>query len=138
MNSIWKRSNSTTKFLFIQNYDYQRLYCFDNYRVLKFTTSDEIYFKVFGEVLSRFDTGNSWRLNSGITKVVYNKRNIAFFGYTGSVYVLPLESQEICTYHQPVLDEILSYKDVELLENSVLFDVLREHNVEVIFVEDDV
>lgn len=103
---------------------YNRLYEWSSYRVLKITTESETYFKVFGA------NSSDWRINSGITKVVYNEEYIAFFGYTGSVYVCPIGEYRMSMFTMCELNSITALPNVELVEHDNLFSVLKEHGIE--------
>ena len=63
----------------------------DNWVVLKIMQPDQdTLYKVLGGWSGGYLDGDSWRLNSGITKVVYREKYVDFYGSSGSVYQCPL------------------------------------------------
>ena len=44
-------------------------YSFDGFALLKITTPEETYFKVFGSRSGGYLDGDSWRVNSDVTSV---------------------------------------------------------------------
>ena len=71
----------------MKEYDYWA----DNWVVLKIHSpkvnpNDKFVYKVLAGWAGGFDTGNSWRINSGITKVEKDGDYYYFYGTSGSVY----------------------------------------------------
>jgi len=54
-------------------------------------TTEKVY-KVFGGWYGGYAYGDSWRMNSGITKIVKDGEYFHFHGYTGSVYTCHKDS----------------------------------------------
>lgn len=52
------------------------------------------------------DSSDSWKLNSGITKVTKSKGNYFFHGFSGSVYRCHANSYGISSYGSMVLSDI--------------------------------
>lgn len=61
----------------------------DYWQVLKIENDGETILKVFGTWVGGFTTGESWKLNSGITSVDVTEKVITFHGFSGSKYVVP-------------------------------------------------
>ena len=59
----------------------------DNWVVLKITVEEIPLYKVLAGWSGGYLDGDSWRINSGITKVTENGDYLEFWGYSGSVYV---------------------------------------------------
>lgn len=59
----------------------------DRWAILKFITEEETYYKVLGGWLGGYLTGDAWRINSGIERVIVHHGEYHFVGYSGSVYV---------------------------------------------------
>jgi len=76
----------------------------DSWVVLKFITPKRTYYKVLGSWSGGFTTGDSWRMNSGITGVELTKNSYDFHGYSGSVYSCGKNSYGTNMYTQGVLD----------------------------------
>ena len=68
----------------------------DNWIILKFSSPEygDVY-KVLAGWSGGYLDGNSWKLNSGITKIEDASVNYRVYGYTNSVYILHKESELI-------------------------------------------
>ena len=55
--------------------------------LLKITTPDEILYKVLAGWYGGYTYGDSWKINSGITKYKEQDSSIEFHGNSGSVYI---------------------------------------------------
>lgn len=76
----------------------------DRWVVLKLTTPGYVLYKVFGGWFGGFADGDSWKLNSGITKVEAKDEELLFHGYSGSVYVCHPAAYGMSGYMASVLD----------------------------------
>lgn len=72
----------------------------DSAVVIKITHDNDTHFRVFGGWLGGYVTGSSWRVNSGVVKVEYDKEYFYFYGESGSVYK--------CKKGEPYFDSYLS------------------------------
>ena len=59
----------------------------DKWVMLKFNHNGEDIYKVLASWYGGFTTGDSWKLNSGVTKVEQDGNLFLFHGSSGSVYV---------------------------------------------------
>lgn len=59
----------------------------DNWVVIKITENEETLYKVIAGWSGGYATGDSWRMNSGITKVEEDTDSWGFYGHSGSCYV---------------------------------------------------
>ena len=67
----------------VNNYDYNP----DAWMIVKITSpEDELHYRVFGVWRGSYLSGDSWKLNSGITKVEQNDKVYYFHGESGSIY----------------------------------------------------
>lgn len=57
----------------------------DNWVILKIT-GDDPHYKVLGGWSGGYTSGDSWRMNSGITRVEETETSFKFYGYSGSIY----------------------------------------------------
>lgn len=64
----------------------------DNWVVLKITYQNETVYKVLGGWSGGYLDGDSWRMNSGITRVEDHETYYNFYGYSGSVYKVGKQS----------------------------------------------
>ena len=109
--------------------------------VIKITYNNGTHFRVFGGWLGGYATGSSWRANSGVVKVGYDKDYFYFYGESGSVYKCRKAKPYFDSYLTGVLnslcDGVISQGgQVEIYE---LDDGLSEKMVGVEFVNlDDV
>ena len=63
------------------------LYVPDYWQVVRITSTEgKVLYKVFAIWVGGYVEGDSWKLNSGIKKVVKEDDYIFFTGYSGSVY----------------------------------------------------
>lgn len=86
-------------------------------------------YKVFGCWFGGFLNGNSWKLNSGITKVTEKDNCYYFEGYSSSIYVCTKGSYGTHLYGAGVLEDIIKRSqeidvNVEILpEDTNWFDI---------------
>lgn len=62
-----------------------REYTPDNWVIIKIK-GDDPHYRVLGGWSGGYATGDSWRMNSGITRVEEDKEFFHFYGSSGSVY----------------------------------------------------
>jgi len=66
-------------------------------------------YKVFGNWHGGYmDSGGSWKLNSGITKVTKAKKHYNFRGFSGSVYKCHENAYGMTGYGATVIDSIIT------------------------------
>ena len=75
-------------------------YAPDSAVVIKITHNNDTHYRVFGGWLGGYTNGSSWRVNSGVAKVEYDKDYYYFHGESGSVYK--------CKKGEPYFDSYLS------------------------------
>lgn len=80
--------------------------------------------KVFASWSGGYTSGDSWRVNSGCTKIEENETAYIAYGYSGSEYVLSKNSNYITSYNREILEDMIG----ELLSYG--------HKAEVISVEE--
>ena len=75
--------------------------------VLIHLTGDQEHYRVFCSWRSEFLTGESWRVNSGITNVTEDDVFYYFTSVSGSIYRCAKNSYGInCQYNKGVLDDM--------------------------------
>ena len=73
--------------------------------IVAFEKEKEKYYKVFGSWAGGYLDGDSWRMNSGITKVEEDDSHLYFYGLSGSCYKCHKDGYGIATsYSQSVLE----------------------------------
>lgn len=76
-------------------------------------TSEKLY-KVFGGWYGGYAYGDSWRMNSGITKVEKDGANhFLFHGYSGSVYRCRVDAFGMSNYMGQMYDSFLKQAEKE-------------------------
>jgi ribosomal protein L21E len=58
----------------------------DNWIILKMSMNNDITYKILAGWSGSYLNGDSWKLNSGITKIEQDNEYFYFHGYSGSVY----------------------------------------------------
>lgn len=87
----------------------------DYWKILKITTADgEVLYKLFATWCGGYATGDSWRMNSGITEVKSKGDYLIFKGYSGSAYNVLNDDRAYRTtmYTQSVLDSMMKKSDL--------------------------
>jgi hypothetical protein len=98
----------------------------DRWVVLKITDGDKVGYKVMGGWYGGYLDSDSWRINSGISKVELDGDTYKFYGYSGSIYLCHKDSYGTTMLMSSVLPdsnnvEILPDSDfTKLLENLCL------------------
>lgn len=111
-------------------------YSFDGFALIKVTTPEETYFKVFGSRSGGYLDGDSWRLNSGVSSgvsAVQKDENYYYFrGNSGSLYKVPKWGGRISSYCYAVLQQMLdACPETSLVKNEDIEKELIEHGIEV-------
>ena len=88
--------------------------------VLSIQTPAEIIYKVFATWSGGYAGGDSWKLNSGITRANLVNDHWEFDGSSGSVYRCHQDSYGTNGYGQAVLNNLLS----QAREQGIQIDVL--------------
>lgn len=96
----------------------------------KIKTTEKLY-KVFGGWYGGYADGDSWRINSGITKIVQDGEYYHIHGYTGSVYTVHKDSYGMSGYMSAVYQatvESAKKQDVQFryVEEAELDSVIGE------------
>lgn len=90
----------------------------DKWVMLKFTTPKYVVYKVLASWYGGFATGDSWKLNSGVTKVEKDGDLYRFHGSSGSVYQVHKDTYGMSGYTMGVLAGF--QKDVDETEDVTL------------------
>lgn len=98
----------------------------DRWVVVKIDTNKETLHKVFACWYGGFAGSDSWKMNSGITKVIENDNHYLFEGYSGSVYKCYKQSYGTNSYGGSVLNRFIegAAKDgftIEILSEETKF-----------------
>ena len=101
----------------------------DNWVVLKITHNYNTLYKVLAGWSGGYTTGDSWRMNSGITRVEDAGKSWKFYGSSGSCYVChkgqyqlrmnnvgiynKLKDDRMTGYHVELMDENTDWENVK-------------------------
>ena len=66
----------------------------DNWIIIK-VNGDDPHYRILAGWSGGYTTGDSWRMNSGITRVEQDKEYFHFYGSSGSVYHCHKEAYEL-------------------------------------------
>lgn len=97
----------------------------DLWVILKITVAEEQpLYKVFASWRGGYTTGDSWKLNSGITKVIAEENSWLFLGSSGSIYSCNKDTYGTTTYTQGVLNKLL--KGSNAMKNEMQVQMLSK------------
>ena len=94
----------------------------DCWKVIEIELPDgEKLLKVFGTWRGGYTTGDSWRLNSGVSGVELEGDLIHFYGHSGSTYTVHKDAEGTSGYTGGVLAGMIERSDgkAKVLENYV-------------------
>lgn len=74
---------------------------------IKVYGQDNTIVKVFGSWSGGYLSGDSWRVNSGVTKIEESDREYIVSGYSGSQYILSKTVNHITAYNKRVLEDMI-------------------------------
>jgi hypothetical protein len=106
------------------------------WQIVKITTPEgNILHKVFATWTGGYITGDSWKMNSGITKVTYDGDYVNFKGYSGSVYkcINKDHCYKTTAYTHGVLEGMIKKADkigakIEVISFETNFEELIDEN----------
>ena len=87
----------------------------DSWVVLKIQYQDNIIYKLLAGLSGGYTQGDSWRLNSGITKVTENGNFLEFWGYSGSCYVCHKDAYRLTMANALVYNKLNENFGVEMM-----------------------
>ena len=95
----------------------------DSWVVLKIVNDSETLYKVLGGWSGGYLNGDSWRMNSGITRVEEKPHHYEFYGYTGSVYKCGRKSYGLRMNNAGVYNQLKENcgGDIELMPEDTLW-----------------
>ena len=90
-------------------------YCPDLWVILKVEAPslEEPLYKVMGSWYGGFGGSNSWRVNSGIEKVIRKDNIYEIVGYSGSIYYCPVDAVGMSFYSSNVLADLQREAEAE-------------------------
>lgn len=79
----------------------------DRFVILKIDYESEVLYKVLAGWSGGYTSGDSWKLNSGITKVEDLGEIIRFHGYSGSIYEVYKGSEGLSMATAGIYNELM-------------------------------
>jgi len=78
----------------------------DYWKLVKITHNDKVLYKVLGHWIGGYAAGDSWRLNSGITRVEFDATKNCYLvhGTSGSIYRCYAPGEHISGYMHSVIE----------------------------------
>jgi hypothetical protein len=95
----------------------------DRWVMLKLKNDKEEVYKVFAGWAGSYLGGQSWKLNSGVTKVEEEGEYYLFHGYSGSVYKCHKNGYGMTSYMGAVFDNFSPY--ATLMDNMDFTTLLK-------------
>lgn len=83
------------------------MYTPDNWVILKFTLPQETFYKILAGWSGGYLEGDSWRMNSGITRVEETDDHFLFYGHSGSVYQCHKDSETLRANCSGILNQLV-------------------------------
>lgn len=104
------------------------MYTPDGWAVIKLTdNNNKVFYKIFGSWSGGYARGDSWRMNSGISKVVDKGSYWEVHGFSGSVYHCMKHAEgKISAYNSHVLYEVLAAPLREMVEMKDIVEDLSQ------------
>ncbi len=99
----------------------------DKWLMVKITMieTDEVLYKIFASWYGGFMGSNSWRMNSGVTKVTEDDKFFYFAGHSGSLYQCDKQSYGANWFCQGVLNDYIERSkhlaDIQILPDNTKF-----------------
>jgi hypothetical protein len=91
----------------------------DAWVILRIDYGSEIIHKVLGGWYGGYTAGDSWRLNSGITRVERDgDSRYRIHGYSGSTYLVHKDTQRTTMLMASIIDRLREAADVQVVDIS--------------------
>lgn len=102
----------------------------DKWVVIKLSSQDSSYYKVFACWYGGFAGNDSWKMNSGITSIIEYDTYYVFAGSSGSTYTCSKDTYGTHFYGQAILLDIIRHAgnagvNIEVLNETVNFSELK-------------
>ena len=102
----------------------------DGWKLVKMTNlNSETHYRVFAVWRGGYLSGDSWKLNSGVTEATFNDLAYEFTGSSGSIYHCNIDSYGLSYYGESVLDNLIEkYKDsvtIEPLKKEEMIQIVK-------------
>jgi len=85
------------------------MYTPDNWVILKINYDTKIFYKILAGWSGGYLDGDSWRMNSGITKVEVDGNYYLFHGSSGSVYKCHKDSETLRMNNTYIYEKLMKF-----------------------------
>jgi len=103
----------------------------DNWVVLKLQEDNsEIIYKILCGWSGGYTTGDSWKINSGIVRIVETKDYYLVHGYSGSVYECNKNSEVLrmnCAFIYNSIKQ--SYPETEIVDITDILSIFKDESI---------
>lgn len=98
----------------------------DGFVVLKIKDQTEVIYRLFSIWRGGYLGNDSWRLNSGITKVTKENDTYTIYGNSSTVYQVHNDSYgRLGLYGESILKQIIKGNDVEIIDIEQCYNELE-------------
>jgi hypothetical protein len=94
----------------------------DKWLIIKITQDEAIHYRVFGCWFGGFAGRDSWKMNSGVTKVSFDDNFYKFEGSSGSVYMCHKDTYGANMYGRGVINDMIHAAS----KQGVIIEILEE------------
>lgn len=93
----------------------------DKWCLLSFEIDGKTQYKIAGSWYGRYTTGDSWRVNSGVKSIKNNldNRTMEIEGFSGSIYVCPIDNYGCSMYTAAVLGSHEAFTRIDDREEAL-------------------
>jgi len=102
------------------------MYTPDKWVVVKLTKNSKTIFKVLAGWSGSYLDGQSWRMNSGISKIETTDNHYLFYGHSGSVYKCSKNGYGTNNIMNGIISQLLEIEGFEVLEDQDFSKLLEE------------
>lgn len=90
----------------------------DFWKIIKVNSPTDPHYRVFATWMGSYTEGESWRMNSGITRVEKDEDYFYFYGSSGSCYACYWDGYRTSVYTQGVLEGYKKKYPIEELSSN--------------------
>ena len=97
----------------------------DMWVMLRIKNENETFYKILAGFRGGYLSGDSWRLNSGITKADVKDKAIDFHGYSGSIYTCNKDLYGTNMLMQGVIESLKKQADIKVMPKDTKWNKLN-------------
>jgi hypothetical protein len=108
------------------------MYTPDNWVILKIVLPGEVNYKVLAGWSGGYLDGDSWRMNSGITKVEEEGDYFLFHGYSGSIYRCHKDAEALRSNIAGILTELVKHHGEKMVSQIWYEEFINEFDPDLV------